>query len=184
VSDDGRAMTRTMRRLRAVRDYGAQPVDERLLAEILAVARWTGSAENRQPWRFVVIRDPDSLRRLGALMPNAPQVARAPLAVGVVMPGDRAVLDAYDEGRAAERILLAATALGLGAAVGWVPQGARGEAAGLLGVPEGRLLRSVIAIGHPSPAADAPRSRPGTARLPIEELVHWERWGEPADARD
>jgi nitroreductase len=183
VSDDGRAMTRTMRRLRAVRDYRAEPVDDGLLAEILAVARWTGSAENRQPWRFVVVRDRATLDHLGALMPNAPQVSRAPLAVAVVMPGDRAVLDAYDEGRASERILLAAAALGLGSAVGWVPQEARAEAAGLLGVPEGRLLRSVIAIGHPALGTEAPRSRPGTARLPIEELVHWERWGDPAETR-
>ncbi len=184
MSDDGRAMTRTMRRLRAVRDYGPEPVDDDLLAEILAVARWTGSAENRQPWRFVAVRDPETLRRLGELMPNAPQVSRAPLAVAVVMPGDRAVLDAYDEGRATERILLAAAALDLGAAVGWVPQEVRGAAAGLLGVPEGRLLRSVIAIGHVAPGAEAARSRPGTARLPIDELVHWERWGSTAEARD
>lgn len=177
-------MTGTMRRLRAVRDYGPQPVDEGDLAEILSVARWTGSAENRQPWRFVVIRDRKKLGELGALMPNAPQVARAPLAVALVMPGDRAVLDAYEEGRASERILLAAAALGLGAALGWVPQEARAEAAGLLGVPQGRLLRSIIAIGHPAPGAQAPRSRPGTARLPIEELVHRERWGAPADAHD
>lgn len=177
-------MTRSMRRLRAVRDYGPDPVEDELLAEILAVARWTGSAENRQPWRFVAIRDAETLGKLGALTPNAPQVARAPLVVAVVMPGDRAVLDAFDEGRAIERILLASAALGLGAAVGWVPQEARAEAAGLLGVPEGRLLRSVIAIGHPAPAATAPRTRPGTARLPIEELVHWERWGGSAEARD
>ncbi len=173
-----------MRRLRAVREYASEPVDDESLDEILAVARWTGSAENRQPWRFVVLRDPESLRRIGALMPNAPQVGRAPLAIAVVMPGDRAVLDAFDEGRATERILLAAAALGLGAAVGWVPQEARAEAAALLGVPDGRLLRSVIAIGHPGPGTAAPRSRPGTARLPIEELVHRERWGEPAGAGD
>ena len=177
-------MTGTMRRLRAGRDYGPQPVDEGDLAEILSVARWTGSAENRQPWRFVVIRDRETLRELGALMPNAPQVARAPLAVAVVMPGDRAVLDAYEEGRASERILLAAAALGLGAALGWVPQEARADAASLLGVPEGKLVRSIVAIGHPAAGSDRPKVPPGRARRPLDELVHWERWGAPADAHD
>jgi nitroreductase len=176
-------MTRTMRRLRAVRDYGDAPVEDEALAEILGVARWTGSAENRQPWRFVVVRDRSVLAQLGALMPNARHVGRAPLAIAIVMPGDRAVLDAYDEGRATERILLAAAALGLGAAVGWVPQEARTEAAGLLGVPEGRLLRSVVAIGHPAPGASAPRAPAGAARLPLDELVHHERWREPGSAR-
>jgi nitroreductase len=177
---DARSLTRVMRRLRAVRHFTDEPVAEDLVDEILSVARWTGSAQNLQPWRFVLIRDAGTLRELAALMPNAPQVGRAPLAVGVVMPAERAVLHAYDEGRVTERILLAAAALGLGAAVGWVNQDARAGAMALLGVPQDRLLRSVVAIGHPAPEASAPRSRPGTARLPLGELVHHERW-EPRD---
>jgi nitroreductase len=174
---EGSSLTRVMRRLRAVRHYTDEPVAEELLEEILAVARWTGSSQNLQPWRFVVMREPETLRQLAELVPNAPQVGRAPMAIAVVMPADRAVLHAYDEGRVTERILLAAAALGLGAAVGWVNQEAREAAARLLGVPEDRLLRSLVAIGHPAPEAEGPRSQPGTARLPVDELVHRERWG-------
>ena len=177
MAAEGSSLTRVMRRLRAVRHYTDEPVAEELLEEILAVARWTGSSQNLQPWRFVVMRDPETLRQLAELVPNAPQVGRAPMAIAVVMPADRAVLHAYDEGRVTERILLAAAALGLGAAVGWVNQEAREAAARLLGVPEDRLLRSLVAIGHPAPEAEGPRSRPGTARLPLDELVHRERWG-------
>ncbi|HEX2194586.1 MAG TPA: nitroreductase family protein [Candidatus Limnocylindria bacterium] len=173
---DGREMTRVMRRLRAIREYADEPVSDDDLDEILTVARWTGSAQNQQPWRFVVVRERESLRRLGQLTPNAPQVGRAQLAIAVVMPGQKSVLEAYDEGRVTERILLAAAALGLGAAVGWVPQDARESAAALLRIPKGRLLRSVVAIGHPSPVAERRRAAPGTARLPLEALVHHERW--------
>jgi nitroreductase len=173
---DARALTLVMRRLRAVRHFTGEPVADELVDEILSVARWTGSAQNLQPWRFVVVREGETLRGLAALMPNAAQVGRAPLAIGVVMPADRAVLHAYDEGRVTERILLAAAALGLGAAVGWVNQDARADAMALLGVPQDRMLRSVVAIGHAAPEASAPRSRPGTARLPMDELVHHERW--------
>jgi nitroreductase len=178
MAANGRSLTRVMRRLRAVRRFTDEPVADELVDEILAVARWTGSAQNLQPWRFVVLRDPESLRQLAELMPNAPQVGRASMAIAVVMPADRAVLHAYDEGRVTERILLAAAALGLGAAVGWVNQEAREAAGRLLGVPEDRLLRSVVAIGHSAPEAEATRTRPGTARLPLDELVHRERWGE------
>lgn len=177
MAADGSSLTRVMRRLRAVRHFADEPVADELVNEILAVARWTGSAQNLQPWRFLVIREPGTLRQLAELMPNAPQVGRAPLAIAVVMPADRAVLHAYDEGRVTERILLAAAALGLGAAVGWVDPDAREEAARMLGIPEDRLLRSVVAIGHPALEAARPRSRPGTARLPLDELVHRERWG-------
>lgn len=179
---DARALTRVMRRLRAVRHFTDEPVAVEQLDEILAVARWTGSAQNLQPWRFVVVRDPGTRRRLAELMPNAPQVGRAPLVIAVVMPAERAVLHAYDEGRVTERILLAAAALGLGAAVGWVNADAREEAMAALGIGQDRLLRSVVAIGHPAPEADRLRSRPGTARLPLDQLVHRERWrDEPHD---
>jgi nitroreductase len=178
VSDHAEAMLGTMRRLRAVRDFADSPVDDAALHEIMRVARWSGSAENRQPWRFVVVRDRDLRERLAALTPEAPQVGRAPVVIGVVMPGERAVLDAFDEARAAERILLAAAALDLGAALAWVPQDARAAAASLLGVPEGRLLRTVIAIGHPAPAATTPKRASGPARLPLETLVHDGGWRE------
>lgn len=174
-------MLRTMRRLRAVRDFADAPVDDGALREVLRVARWSGSAENRQPWRFVVVRDRDLRDRLAALAPDAPQVGRAPVVIAVVMPGEKAILDAFDEARATERILLAAAALGLGAALAWVPQAARAEAASLLGVPEGRLLRTVVAIGHPAAAAEATRRPSGSARLPLETLVHDGRWREDED---
>jgi nitroreductase len=92
------------------------------------------------------------------------------------MPGDKPVLDAFDEGRVTERILIAATALGLASGMGWLPQEARDEARRLLGVPDGRVLRTVVAIGHAAEAAAGRRARPGTARKPLDELVHRERW--------
>lgn len=177
MANGDRQLTGVMRRLRAIREFSAEPISDDDLAEILGVARWTGSAQNLQPWRFVVVQSRETLDALAALAPNAPQLGRAPMLIAVVMPGQRAVVEAYDEARVTERILLAATALGLGASVGWIPQEARGEAGKVLGVPEDRLVRSVIAIGHRPAGAGRSRTRPGTARLPLEELVHVERWG-------
>lgn len=171
-------MTTVMRRLRAIREFTTEPVPDDAMEEILSVARWSGSAQNRQPWRFVVIRSHDTLQALAALVPNAPQLGRAPLAIAVVMPGEKAVLDAFDEGRVVERILLAAAAMGLGAGLGWIPQEARAQAGSLLGIPAERLVRSIVAIGHPAAQALRPRTMPGTARLPLDELVHHEGWRE------
>lgn len=173
---DGDQLTRVMRRVRAIRDYTDADVADEALDEILSVARWTGSAENRQPWRFIVIRSRETCRALAALAPTAAHIGRAPVVIAIVMPGEKAVLDAFDEGRVTERILVAATALGLAAGMGWVPQEARDEACRLLGVPGGRLLRTVVAIGHATEAAAKPRSRRGTARRPLDQLVHRERW--------
>lgn len=174
TSDD--TLTAVMRHVRAVRDYTGADVPDEAIEEILSVARWTGSAENRQPWRFVVVRERETRQALAKLAPNASHIGRAPVAIAIVMPGEKAVLDAFDEGRVTERILIAATAIGLASAMGWIPQEAREEAGRLLNVPEGRLLRTVVAIGHATDAATEPRSRRGRARLPLEQLVHGDRW--------
>jgi hypothetical protein len=38
------------------------------------------------------------------------------------------------------------------------------------------MIRTIVAIGHPSDAARQPRAAPGKARLPREETVFYERW--------
>jgi nitroreductase len=178
MTPDADRLTAVMRRVRAVREFTDADVADEVLDEILSVARWTGSAENRQPWRFVVVRSRETRQALAELAPNASHVGRAPVVIAVVMPGEKAVLDAFDEGRVTERILIAATALGLASGMGWIPQEARDEACRLLGVPAGRLVRTVVAIGHATDAVVRQRSRPGTARRPLDELVHRERWRE------
>ena len=56
-----------LRGLRAVRQLRPDPLPEPVLHDILEVARWSGSAGNRQPWEFVVVRDRDMLAQLAAI---------------------------------------------------------------------------------------------------------------------
>jgi nitroreductase len=173
---DRKAATRLLTRVRQIRDFRPDPVPEDLLTEILEVARWTGSASNRQSWRFVVIRDAATLKRIAEIgAPSTNHVGKAPLAIAIVMPGEAEVRDAYDEGRVAERILVAAELLGLGAGIAWVKAGLRPQVHELLGVPEPQFIRTIIAIGYPSDAARRPKSEPGTARKPLDDLVRQER---------
>ena len=87
------------------------------------------------------------------------------------MSGDNPEWDAYDEGRAAERILVAAGALGLGAGIGWVSETSRPQVAAILGLTGKTYVRTLISLGHPTAAARQPKSAPGTARRPLAELV-------------
>jgi nitroreductase len=162
---------RTLRRTRQVRQFTNEPVTETDLSAVLEVARWSGSSMNRQPWTFIVIRDRADRERLAELAPNAKHVAGAALAIAIAMSGDKPEWDAYDEGRAAERILVAAGALGLGAAIGWAIQADRSKVAAFLGLTAPAFVRTIISLGHPTEAARQPRSAPGTARRPIEELA-------------
>jgi nitroreductase len=108
---------------------------------------------------------------LAELAPYAGHVAGAAVAIAIAMGGDNAEWDAYDEGRAAERILFAANALGLGAAIGWATGQMRPQVAGFLGLTPPKFVRTIVSLGHPTEAARRPKSAPGTARRPLKDLV-------------
>ena len=164
-----------LRTLRQARQFTNQPVPDDVLADILQVARWTGSAGNEQPWEFIVIRDRETLRQLAEAYPSARHLAGAAVAVVIVMAGKWAPGEAYDEGRLAERIMLAARAHGLGAGVGWFGADGVAEAAkAILGIPRERFVRTAISLGYP--AEPGARSRRPQPRKPLAELVHVERY--------
>jgi nitroreductase len=93
------------------------------------------------------------------------------------MAGDRAEQEAYDEGRLAERIMLAAWAHGVGSSIGWIVGSGRDLAKSLLGIPPKRMVRTAISLGYPDEIARRPRKGPGAARKPLSEIVHEERYG-------
>jgi nitroreductase len=178
--DSATARIGFLRGLRAVRQLRPDPLPEAVLHDILEVARWSGSAGNRQPWEFVVVRDRAMLARLATVDgANAGHLANAAVGLAIVIRPEVPDLDAYDEGRLAERILLAAAAHGVGAAVGhftgpgdtWA---ASAEAKRLLGIPNERLLREMISLGYPAAQLQRTPNPPG--RKPLEQLVHWDRY--------
>jgi nitroreductase len=168
-----------LRGLRQVRQLLPSPIAREALEDILAVARWTGSARNLQPWDFVVVEERDMLRKLATIEgSHAQHLATAGLGILLVMSGavDHPDFDTYDEGRLSERIMLAAAAHGLGSAIGWFNGPSSAEAKLLLGIPASRLLRSAISIGAVDEPGRAQRSRPTQARKPLEAIVHREHW--------
>ncbi len=179
-SDSSAAQIALLRNLRATRQLRPDPLPEPVLHDILEVARWSGSAGNRQPWEMVVVRDRAMLRRLAAVEgANAPHLANAAAGLAIVIHPEAPDLDAYDEGRFAERILLAAAAHGVGAAVGhftgpgdtWA---ASAEAKRLLGIPAELVLRETISLGYPAEHLEKTPNPPG--RKTLDQLVHWERY--------
>lgn len=159
--------------LRAVRDFRDEPVPREVVDGVLEVARLSGSASNRQPWELAVVRERSTLGALAEAEGYAGHLAGAPLGIVPVMLGERAEQEAYDEGRLCERIMLAAWAHGVGSSIGWFVRGGRVEAAKILGVPDGRVVRTAISLGYPKEG----RGR-GPVRKPLSEMVFWERYGE------
>ena len=164
-----------LRSLRAVRSFRPDPVPQEVVDDMLDVARWSGSASNRQPWELVVIRDRQTLGELSHLEGYARHLGEAPLGIVLVMAGERAAQETYDEGRLAERVMLAAWAHGVGSSIGWLVGDGRAAAKQILGIPENRTVRTVISLGYP--AEGTRRSRSGPARKPLSDIIHEERYG-------
>jgi nitroreductase len=161
---------------RSVRAYQQKPVSDEMVADLLAAAMAAPSACAKDPWRFVVVREPATLRALAAALPNGSMLANAPL--GIVVCGDLDAAHAnelsyllQDCSAAIENLLLAAHALGLGACwLGVHPRQPRMEAlTKILGLPETIIPVSGIAIGWPA-EEKAARTRFDA------KYVHNEKW--------
>jgi nitroreductase len=167
-----------LRGLRAVRQFRSGAIPQEVVDAILDVARWSGSASNRQHWEFVMIRERETLQALAKCEGYAGHMAGAALGVVVVMAGNPDLVDqeTYDEGRLSERIMLAAEAYGIGSCIGWLKGKGRTDAKALLGITQERLVRTVISLGYPDEEARRARPRVADARKSLAELVHWERY--------
>ena len=174
-------VARELRKVRQARLYEDTPVPDTVLEELLEVARWTGSSRNTQPWEFIVVSDPEQLRRISQIRTPINWVADAPLAIAIVLNGENPLSEAFDEGRVTERLLIGAHMLGLGGGTAWFGDESQQEVGKrILGIPAERTARSVVVIGYPTTHKDH-RPNPAVAgRRPLSELVSYERLGERA----
>jgi nitroreductase len=160
-----------LRTLLAVRSYQDKPVPDALVRRIVEAGRLTGSGMNRQPWHFIVVRDRDMLRRLGALASSGSYVAQAPLAV--VVATDKTRFAVSDASRAIQSMLLAAWADGVGS--NWVGFGGLEKVKDLLDVPAGLEVLAILPFGYPA----RPVGRGQKQRKALREVAHVERFGRP-----
>jgi nitroreductase len=166
----------------SVRAYTTEAVDREVLDRILRAAMAAPSAMNSQPWHFHVatgvVREligaamAQSTVHLKDYMDVLPpehieaverfyaSLGGAPVAIALSIPsGDDGMDRTYDRvaaGCAIENLLLAAHAEGLGSCHLTVPLWVMDEMRGILSVPEGRELISLIIVGHPAEAPQAP----------------------------
>jgi nitroreductase len=169
-------------RVRQARAFTGKRVTKAEMDAVTEVARWSGSSRNEQPCRFIALRDKALIRTVADLgLPQTRGLPTANAAVAIVVPDEpeRELSRAFDDGRAAERLLVAAHLLGLGGGISRVRPDVRGGINELLNLPSNRSVRTIVAIGHPTEDALQPKSRPGQARLPREAVISDGHWPDP-----
>jgi nitroreductase len=137
---------------RSIRRYTGEPVAADDVKTILEAGMNAPSANNRQPWHFIVVDEREKLNAIMEVHPYSRMLAEAPLAI--VVCGDPAVSNFWQQDCAAatQNSLVAARALGLGTVwLGVYPDEQRAKSvAALFGVPDTIKAMCIIAVGHPA----------------------------------
>ncbi len=186
---------------RACRSFLTDPVTDADLERVLDAAVHAPSAENRQPWEFVIVRDAAARAAIGGLMNRgwnatgrefssarlSPAlladvdhgatggIAAAPvhLVVGADTHRGLAATSAESVFPAVQNLMLAAGALGLGTALTTIAVGFGDELRTIVGFPDHVRPMAVIPIGHPARPLGPPR------RDSFATRSHRERYGSP-----
>jgi nitroreductase len=159
----------------ACRAYEPRPIEPDKLLRVLEAVRLAPSGSNRQPWKFIVVHDPEVKRRLVHACANQRFVATAPVVVaGCGLMPDRMMScgvpgDPVDVAIALEHLSLAATAEGL--ATCWIGAFSQDEVRDVLGVPPTVKVIELMAIGYP---ADRPRAKTRKSLSEITSIDGWE----------
>jgi nitroreductase len=183
LSEDSRFFD-VIRNRRSIRRYKEHDIPDEDIAKIIDAARLAPSAENSQPWRFLVVRE-RAMKEILAEAANSQKFIADANAVIIVLglksasccPNNPARWHVQDPMIAAEHLVLAATAMGYGTC--WVamletrPTKAIEIVKAALKIPEDALLISLVTIGVPD---ESPAARP---RKGIHEIAFMERYGDP-----
>ncbi|MDI6641851.1 MAG: nitroreductase family protein [Elusimicrobiota bacterium] len=151
---------------RSIRKFLSQPVDKKIIKDIIDCARLAPTANNIQPWEFIVITDSATRKELGRICDYGKFIAQAPVCIVVFCKETKYYLE--DGSAATENILLAAHSYGLGSC--WVAGDKKTYAEKirqLLKAPQGYKLVSLIPIGYTN-------EQPKVNKRALKEVIHWE----------
>ena len=185
-SDERGALHDLLSRRWSSRRFAPTPLPDNTVETLIDAARWAPSYGNRQPWRFVVVRDPAILSRVHDALRRGNAYAKAAPALIALCgdPQDGQLVDGkpyylMDAGMALENLLLQAVALGLHAH----PMGGFDESMvrDVLGIPEHVRVLALIAVGWPGRLEDLDertreRELRERTRRPREEICSYDRW--------
>lgn len=162
---------------RSVRSYQPTPVPEDKLLKVLEAGRLAPSAENIQPWHFIVVRDPEKRKKL-AKARWAGFLAEAPVVI-VGCGNEKASPRWYavDVAIAMQNMVLTATAEGLGTC--WVGSFNEKEVKELLRIPDEYRVVAMLALGFPREKTDltAKLLHAVRRRKKLEDIVSFEEFG-------
>ncbi|MGE5614570.1 MAG: nitroreductase family protein [Bacillota bacterium] len=163
-----------IRERRSIRRYSPRMVEDEKLEKVLEAARLAPSANNRQSWKFVVVKDRETRQKLAEAAGAQAFVGQAPVVIVGCGTDPDSVMKCgqhrytVDLSIATAYMILEACELGLGTC--WIGHFDENTVKDILGVPANVRVVTMMPIGYPD---EAPSPRP---RKKLEEIVCYERY--------
>ena len=166
----------------SVRKYIDKPVEKQKIEQCIETARISPSANNSQPWKFIVIDDPQLRTQVGEcavgmgmnkFVPSAPVIIAVVLEKMGTLTSIASVIkdkefSLLDVGMATNQLCLQAADLGLGTCIiGWFDEK---KVKRLLGVDKKKRIPLIITLGY----TDIPTRH--KTRKPIEQICSWNKY--------
>ena len=158
----------------SIRAYEDRSIPTELVNQVLEAGRLAPSACNRQPWHFIVLTKAENRKRVGEAY-SREWFWSAPVIIVVCVDKskawtrkDGASYAWVDTAIAVDHMTLCATDLGL--ATCWIGAFQDDKLREVLQLPAGIEAVAMLPLGFPK---EAGRSKD---RLPLEQIVHWEKW--------
>jgi nitroreductase len=165
---------KAIRDRRSVRAYENKDIPREVLLKIIEAARLAPSANNRQPWKFVVVRDSGKRAALAKAAKEQQFVAEAPVVIAAVALEPERVMTcgvptyAVDLAIAVDHMTLAAVEQGVGSC--WLGAFYQEDVKSLLEIPDEYKVVALLTLGYPRDQARFKN------RKPLEEILCYESW--------
>jgi nitroreductase len=169
-----------IRKRRSIVKFDSTPIDEQKINAILEAARWAPSWINRQPWKFIVIKDQATKKKLSEVVPTlfSKSLQEAPLCIAVTVNQEEDPYHFVEAGAIAmQNMALAAESLGLHTSwIGVFDVKNRGDSTEnlvkrILGLPKAYRVISILPVGYTS-LEIAP-----SQRKDLDEIVFYDKFG-------
>src|SRR5437879_3704564 len=135
-----------VRTVMAIREYDGRPLPDDLARRIVEAGHLTASASNHQPWHFVLVRDPERVRKLGSLIRTGRYTSGAAAAVIVAYEKEFGQYGMSDASRAIQSMILVAWGDGVGS--NWTGFGGMEEVRREFGIPDAYDVLAVLPFGY------------------------------------
>lgn len=167
---------------RSTRRFKPDMVSDEDLNAVLEAARWAPSGDNKQPWKFIVIKNKENMMKIAELSPLKrfhAMLRNRPVLIAILVNSKRSKWVVLDGAMCAQNLMLEAWIRGLGTCFSsWYPTMLSSiveQVKQLLNIPDNWIILTFTPLGYPVDDPKRAHILPAK-RKPLDRLVCYEKF--------